>query len=278
MNREVNRKDFTAINPSSSRTSYFDGKGLGANVSPETKTEFKDVLLLQNQSQNQDYLKKQPVSDSITVSNTQEVKSDYGIDASEVTISTISDRIKANSSDASFTTATLGAAPKDKKTINTPFGVFLLTGFCTIIYGLGIIDSFLKSWLYAVVLLVNLLLILCLLFRNNAIRKLTIVVSIITLAFTIFSMFMVTQMMNDVRNIKNNYQNTINSVEVDGSDTQKKEKLDALNLKIAKAEKQTGKVNGLTYAKLSFTMLGNIIAVVYLSLPRVKLAFVKQKD
>lgn len=278
MNREVNIKGFTAINTTSSRSSYFDGKGLEEDVSQKTKTEIKDVPNSQNQIQNQVSLKNQPVPNSATESNTQEVKSDYGIDASEVTISTISDRIKANSSDASFTTATLGAAPKDKKTINTPFGVFVLTGFCTIIFGLGIIDSFSKSWIYAGVLLANLLLVLCLLFRNNTIRKLTIVVSIITLAFTIFSLFMVTQMMKDVRNLKNNYQNTIKSVEVDSSDAQKKEKLDTLNLKIAEAEKQTGKVNGLTYAKLSFTMFGNIIVVIYLSLPRVKLAFVKQKE
>lgn len=205
-----------------------------------------------------------------------DVSSDYDIDLSDVGLSTIAEKVSANSGDSAFTTLSLKAVPKEKKSIDTPLGVYILAFCYLVIFGMGFLNSSVISRYYAGLMLVNLILALSLLLRLNIIRKLVISVSVITFGITVFSMFMVTNMMNDVKNLKNKYESITKSVSSENLDSKQKQ-LDDLNFKIEDAKKITGKVNGLTYTKLSLTLIGNIGAVVYLTRPRVKLAFTERK-
>lgn len=208
----------------------------------------------------------------------QTVKSDYNIDASNVDLNTIANGVKASSTDSVFTTTQLSAVPKDTKTIDTPLGIFILSGYYLIIFGISFLDSSVISWVYAGIMLLNLGLVLSLFFRVNVLRRLTIAVSIITLTISLVSMFMVTNLMKNVKNLRKNYQDTISRVDAETSSDTMQLQLETINQKITEAETQTGRVNGLTYAKLSLILLGNVGAVAYLTRPRVKLAFVKQEE
>ncbi len=263
-----------------------DDKGQKTTIIPKNITKEETAV-----SQPEELLEKSTsnLEVSETLENTQELKStkpqvesktdvssDYGIDISNIEISTIAEKVSANSGDSAFTTASLKAVPKEKKTIDTPLGIYILAGCYLVIFGMGFLNSSVISKYYAGLMLVNLILAISLLLRKNIIRKLVIVVSVITFGLSIFSMFMVTSMMNDVNNLKNQYENTIKSIDTESQDAKQKQ-LEILNLKIENKKMQTGKVNGLTYAKLTLTLVGNIGTVIYLTRPRVKLAFTEKK-
>ncbi len=186
--------------------------------------------------------------------------------------------VTSPSTDASQTVATtpmlVGSQLQAEKK-KLPIGLYIIIGYSIIGFAAGFFDTSQNSLIYTMALLLELVMVVGLMLRQEAARKAVIWISGIIVVLSIVGIVLLTLVQHNLHDLHLRYNTAVTHIDPRKITLTEKKQLAALTTQIAQQEKQIGKVVTYTYIRLGAEIIGNTVMIIYLTRPKVKEIFEK---